>query len=412
MSGSTLVSESKMMYYPTNRFETLRLLAILGRLDTSYSSKNELERITHLYRPTNPVCYDYLLKAGDIDSIKKHFTLNMGYQSDGIVVADLFCGKGEWLKTFKEFIPCNSGKVWLLGNEIETGRYKAAKKGLDYCYNMAFEDLQLPKEIVSLMLFNPPYGSGDGERNARRYLRMILDREYLVSQESSWSNAASTMVFVLTKKDMIDCLDLITQHFEIILHYKVNSDEYEKFKQVILIAKKRYEPFDLTSPYDASKHQEQFRRWKLSIENDREFSMDDYSVRAPYYHKVNLGDAIRDHKYVVDKSVYISNPSDRVWNWATKETRILDLGVEKLVVPKPPTVSEIANIIAAGYINHDAANEKIPHIAIGGIKEIVSTETVGEEGAEKTVTTKRSAPYLNILYATENGTVCIKELEG
>jgi len=43
--GNSLASESKMMYYPTQEFETYRLLALLGNVTMNYHAELYLKNI-------------------------------------------------------------------------------------------------------------------------------------------------------------------------------------------------------------------------------------------------------------------------------------------------------------------------------------------------------------------------------
>jgi hypothetical protein len=83
-------------------------------------------------------------------------------EDQSIVVADLFAGEGAWLSLFQRL---NKGylsnRIYLVANELEPGRYQTIldSKLVNKATNMAFEELQLPRHSVSIMLFNPPYTS-------------------------------------------------------------------------------------------------------------------------------------------------------------------------------------------------------------------------------------------------------------
>ena len=132
-----------------------------------------------------------------------------------VIVADLFAGKGRWLSLFKRMANDRS-KVFLVANEIEKNRFAAIEKDLsiDECYNLAFEELQMPKHVINIMLFNPPYTSIGGERSAVLYLNMIIERRLMVASKYL---EKSYIVLVLQDDDLKKCVPILTKQFVDIL---------------------------------------------------------------------------------------------------------------------------------------------------------------------------------------------------
>ena len=155
----------------------------------------------------NHVLYDYLLKEKDYKAIKNYFKFSMGYDyNNSIVIADLFAGEGRWLDTFYTFMDYNKNigsKITTIANELDEERFDVIwnNSNIYKKYNKSFEELQLPKNSVSLMLFNPPYGTSNGERNVRRYLQMIIDRQLLYNPNPSIDYKQGYMIFVIRKDD-------------------------------------------------------------------------------------------------------------------------------------------------------------------------------------------------------------------
>ena len=247
--GRTTIAESKMMFYPTDRMEQYRLFFFLtdvGRVELTtkklvesiYGQQYHIDEINQLYIPNlykNSYRFSYyypwyyLLEKENFEILDMIFSdKNKESQlyirkSSGskkyTVVCDLFCGEGEWLSMFN---------LWndyiTIGNEIEETRYeKSRKKGIDILFNKAYEEIILPKNIVDIMLFNPPYGQINGVRNSYYYLKDIIDKQYV--KEGGY------IVCVLRKQDMEDCLDLMLSDGHILLMYKFNDKEYEKYQQ-------------------------------------------------------------------------------------------------------------------------------------------------------------------------------------
>lgn len=437
--GNSLIAESKLQFYPTQPFETYRLLGVIGRLDVAYykypslkeyigeniAKEIEIECANKTVSPYYGV-YDYLLQKEDYDAIKKFFTLSIGYKSNlPIVVADLFAGEGAWLDTFINFIPNYDGAdIVTIANELEKNRFECIKNNRNFTeiYNEAFENLKLPQQSISLMLFNPPYGFDGNERNARRYLKMILERNLLYNNEKDYSKSAY-MIFVLRKDDLLDNLDLICQYFEIWnkpyknILYKVNPSEYAKYKQFIFIAKLKKHPYDINNPINAIDMQNAINTLKEAIDEEPEFDLSNYRTSIYDIPPINYIELKNNFKYIIDDKKYISN-NDNVWKWIKGITELKDLSEQNIIMPKPPKTGEISLLIASGVINGklsipDGTGE---HIVIGGTKKLEKQEEeikINDKGEKEKIikTVRYTEPYLNIL-CSQNGKLMIKELGG
>jgi len=443
--GNSLIAESKLQFYPTQEIETYRLLAILGDLQLDYIKERYIKEYSVIPKeeynelfilsadsntPMRFAIYEKWLKEERYDLIKSYFTIRFGSDSYNnrkenfpITICDPFCGEALWLDCFKSFIPKNnySGDILLIGNELEEHRYKkfSDNVNIDEKYNNSFEELNLGNSICSLILFNPPYGSTNGIRNVRWYLQMIIDRKLIYNPQNSKDYKTGYMVFVIRKDDFLDSLDVICQHFDVLKNaiYKVNPEEYAKYKQYIFIARLKNNPFNLSNVTDAMDYQKHYNEIKRIIESEPEFELSMYDTyRMMNYPYVDYETAKENNQYVQVSENYISK-NDSVWNWVKDITELKNLGEEKLTIPKPPKPGEIANILASGMVNGDMdLDGKGKHVVIGGTKKVERKEVSSykDDNGEKITETKiikLSLPYLNIL-CSENGELKIKELGG
>ena len=433
------------MYFPTQQYETYRLLAILGDLQLDYIKERYIKEYSVIPKeeynelfilsadsntPMRFAIYEKWLKEERYDLIKSYFTIRFGSDSYNnrkenfpITICDPFCGEALWLDCFKSFIHKNnySGDILLIGNELEEHRYKkfSDNVNIDEKYNNSFEELNLGNSICSLILFNPPYGSTNGIRNVRWYLQMIIDRKLIYNPQNSKDYKTGYMVFVIRKDDFLDSLDVICQHFDVLKNaiYKVNPEEYAKYKQYIFIARLKNNPFNLSNVTDAMDYQKHYNEIKRIIESEPEFELSMYDTyRMMNYPYVDYETAKENNQYVQVSENYISK-NDSVWNWVKDITELKNLGEEKLTIPKPPKPGEIANILASGMVNGDMdLDGKGKHVVIGGTKKVERKEVSSykDDNGEKITETKiikLSLPYLNIL-CSENGELKIKELGG
>ena len=437
--GNSLAAEGKLMYYPTDLGEAHRLLGLLGRVEIDWLKKNYLKEYytkEGIYQelavkaldnqvPIDYVYYDMWLNNKDYDMIKNNCEYGLGSNNNhDIVVADLFAGEGLFLDAFASFLPRknSSNNYILVANEIEENRHKEIESNPNIydSYNKSFEELNIGKNIVSLMLYNPPYGSTNNTRNVKMYLQMILDRQLIFNPTTSKDYKTGYIVCIIRKDDFLDSLDILSKNFDILKNsiYKTNPEEYAKFKQYVFVAHLKRFPYDLSNTMQAMDFTKQYNEVKEIILSEPEFKLSQYntyqSMNSPH---IEYNTAKENNKYIESPTSHISK-NDSIWKWVKGITELKDLGEEKLVVPKPLKLGEISNLLASGMINGEISLEDGTgkHVAIGGTKSIEKKEVSkykddSGESYTETKIIKMSLPYLNIL-CSDNGKLVIKELGG
>lgn len=431
MAGDQLHANSQLMYYSTSQLETLRMLGLIGEIkigDVEHSMdswrralyldalKQELGQDVYLELGTQALdhdveidfaIYDYCIRENRHDLIKKYFCYTVAPRNKTVTIADLQAGEGEWLRTFQDFIPHthNSACIKTIANELEETRY--SKIQADYKYLGSFEELQLPTNSISLLLFNPPYGTSNNERNVRRYLRMTLERNYLAK--------LSYIIMVINEKDAKDVADLFNKHFTLLTMYRTHPKEYDKFGQLIIIGSKRHKPLEDDNRYHAYDIENGVKTYLDELKNAKDFSLKLYNQgKYTLLPEVDIELIMNNFEYVINDKAVLSNKQSRLWKEIFDLTEVKDMSTEKLVLPKPPKQGEIANLLASGQINGTMEIEKdgkiYKHIVVGGVKTLEEQESIEKEGFTEVKTLKYSKPYLNIL-VTENGRYKVKELE-
>ena len=433
--GRTTIAESKMMFYPTDRLEQYRLfffLTDLGRVElttkkiveTIYGQQYQIDSINQLYIPNlykNSYRFNYyypwfyLLEKRNIEMLDKifsnktkeseHYTKKTHGKKKFTVVCDLFCGESEWLSLFGLW-----NDTITIGNEIEFNRYKKSKeRDIDILFNKAYEEIVLPKNIVDIMLFNPPYGQNNGIRNSYYYLKDIVDRQYV--KEGGY------IVCVLRKQDMEDCLELMLSAGTIHLLYKLNDEEYKKYQQFACVLK--IENRDQGNDYIFKRLNEKFRY--LSVLKEEYNFQTTTVMNGLRFFTYPIETTKPDFKeYIVNNMVYEnkktnSNPSDILWRNLKKETSAPSIEINRITMPKMPKYNELSNIIAAGYINSDFdERDSIPHVAVGGVRQVIDSVDVYDDSKEKEIVYKKAVPYLRVLYVDinqEKYKYCLKNIQ-
>ena len=404
---STFTGDSKLNFYPTEITEVYRIAACLGRLNLNTSVFKEKYNGVYLemcssdlssYSADLPYIYfERLLSAGRLDIIHDCFNVVLSY-GDSCPILDPFAGEGEFLS-----IVSRLSKEISIAVELDENRYN--KIEADYKFNCAFEDIDMPASSVSVLLYNPPYGATNGIRNVKHYLTKILQRDIL--------SDGATAVMVIRTDDFLDSFDLIYEHFDVFMKYRVDDAEFAKYKQVVIYAK--YSPKNTKSYYYANDFTKEKREAEVFAANPQRFQNSFYSKRDyQLIPGIKFGKIMSDFK-IAKKREGIYSSRDKVWDWII-ESNEANLGDDfKLVTPKPPKTSEVAVILSSGVINGEIKDNVASHIVAGGVKKVSRIETViseTEDGpVEKLKETRLSRPYLAVL-VKQGGELKIKTIEG
>jgi hypothetical protein len=399
-------ADANFCFMPTEKSEVYRILACLGTPHLNEYNPVELKdalayantisdyRFYQEYRLIH-----YLIEEKQFDLIDKYFYFSIGYsfgKQKSLTILDPFAGEGEWLNTIKK----NTEHSVSIAVEIEKSRYD--KIEADVKLHSAFEDSDIPKKSVKLLLFNPPYGSTNGVRNVKNYLSQLIEKKVMADE--------GVMVAVIRGDDLLDCADILFDNFNLREHYRVNDAEFDRYKQFVLYFntfQNRLSGIQKATQFTAFK-----QRLEEIVQAAEPFKTSQYGFIPSIGTGVNWEALEGLHK----KSKQFQNSGrDKVWDWVTK-SRDAKLGDNfELLMPRAPKVGEISNILASGVINGkiDAINAN--HIVAGGVRRVSRRETFIEDTAngpvEKVRETKLSKPFLNILVRQE-GKVVIKSIEG
>ena len=326
------------------------------------------------------------------------------------VILDPMCGKAEWLTSHKKFRGIND--TYTIGIELVKERADECKKNkVSLLYNDAYENIEFPEESISILYFNPPYDSiklddGKNERLTQYYLKDILDKNILAHE--------GYVDLVIREDDFIDCLDFLFEHFQLDteLIFKAPQDEYNKFKQIIVIAKKRTIPISKIATTEYSIKQALNNKLSLSeyVKNAPVMDLTKISINKLIELRENISSIDIDKKLKLFKQKkesldMCSNSSDMVWNWFKGKTTAKENQLENLTVALPLKTGEMSNMLASGMLNGLVAKgTKKNHIVVGGVEQTQGIKTAisydgNDNKTEIKYIQKINKPYLNILTA-------------
>ena len=383
----SMETKSKLDYFPTNYaiqyFALSRMFSINKR--ENFISRNTKKFLidTNLYVYDNQRQYEELIKMGRFDLIDEIFKVELNVaDKTRIVIADLFAGEGEWLNLFKKSI--NNNYIYTIANEIETNRYKeCVNKKFSRVFNKSYEEMSdhIPKNFIDIMLFNPPYGETDGERNVKRFYDMMIKDKLL-------SNSCCC-VFVINQLDYQYMLPIIAKNFEIISSNIIDvGNEQERLKQVVIIGRSEYINYD-RSQYYINKAVEEFK----TPSNEMNIKLWD----KMYFESKNIKEKLEEFNIFKNPNLYKSDFNNSNWNIFTKTSKVESFQGRRIkLAEKPKNLGAAANLISSGLINGEIEGMH-EHCVAAGISQETTRNLDPETG--NIIVTKKSSPFLSVLTA-------------
>ena len=387
-------TKSKLDYFPTNYYvQYITMPEIVGlepRLP-EFIRKSTLEFIKkytgHSYDDFCKETYYRLVEMGRFDIIDETFKSCMKTSDNDkckVVVADLFAGEGEWLNLYKKMCPYKY--TYTLANEIEQNRYIECKhKKFNNSIYGAYEDLsdKIPKGFIDIMLFNPPYGETDGQRNVERFYEMMLKDNYIDNN--------SRVIFVINKDDYNCMINRFCENFYFNIAIEVDSGaEQDRLKQVCLIG--TYNRFK-DSGYYLERKVERVTEL-LETNNIREQSHQ-VIKNSEWIRSKNITECFDKFNVFKNPKMYKSDKASDAWKELINMTRIETFqGKTIKLAERPRNIGSAANLISAGLINGEIEGEHEHCIAAGTKEQLIKTL---DPETGNIIVTKQSAPFLTVL---------------
>lgn len=397
-------TKSKLDFFPTSfaiQYISLPLSVPIKRITLDFMKRSTIKLLAKiccdgdvagLVNVDSMKMYSKLVFAQRFDIIDEIYYIPVrdSYQ-DGrkYVVSDLFAGEGEWLNLYKKLF-VHKKRLYTLCNEIEKNRFlKCKEKKFSHCIWGAYEDLKnkVPKKLVDLTLFNPPYGETDGERNVTRFLKMALRDNYF--------DGYSRIIMVINEKDYYSNKSLICENFEITNIFKFKDIEEERLHQICIIAN-----FDKCSGYYLNKRLNDLERLEEGFEIENCNELEDLLARRTYNSDIFIGEKIINIYYdklkiELNPNLYKSKLDSLSWKQLIQSSQVETFkGKRVKLAEKPRNLGAAANLISSGLINGEIEGEH-KHCIAAGISE--QEHKMFDETSGDIIVEKRSVPFLSVL---------------
>ena len=275
-----------------------------------------------------------------------------------VCMLDPCCGTGEALQLLSQ-----DADAQTLGIELEYGRYEKAKEVLDQVLLAdALTEAMVSFQSMDLLWLNPPYDLDEGDfTQYRERLELLFLQRYIPVLAKN-----SVMIFIIALKEIYHpTICGILSRFADLDIFRFPDEEFEAFKQVVVIGRKR-----LVSGLD---YEENFRR----IMNQRAETMPTTDMIRQNGITVTASENKRDLIFAANHI----DPSEILpLTAALREMFIKDVTPPKLTDAHPLMPlrqGHMAMLLAAGYVNGELKDGNGEHLVIKGA--VRKTETVTDE---------------------------------
>ncbi|RUS44921.1 DUF6094 domain-containing protein [Cohnella sp. AR92] len=144
-------------------------------------------------------------------------------------IIDPCCGEGEALNMLAISLQEQGADVKSYGVELEQTRYEKARQVIDHVILDGYEFLRT-QPMFSLLWLNPPYQEGFSERTELTFLRALSSVKHGLLQKDG------LLMFCIPQYVVRDSAAVLSGRFRNIRVYRFTDDNYDVFKQVVVIA--------------------------------------------------------------------------------------------------------------------------------------------------------------------------------
>ena len=169
----------------------------------------------------------YATPLSVVESIKNHLKFPDGNEKiEGLRLIDPCCGEGVSLSTIAK----DKSSASIYGNELQNERYAKASEKLEHVLRCdALAELKTTTKAYSLLWLNPPYdNAGDGERLEVKFLEAY----------SRLLTKNGLLVYIIPASSLRASSNILLPQYKNINVYSFPKEEYESFKQIVVMAQK------------------------------------------------------------------------------------------------------------------------------------------------------------------------------
>jgi hypothetical protein len=167
----------------------------------------------------------------EMELILRALQVDEGKEEESYFIYDPCCGEGVALSMLSEEMKRKGAKKCRsFGSELEEGRAEYAQEALDVVLADGYQNVRTEPRF-SLLWLNPPYQEGFSERAELTFLRALTGVKQGVLIKGGW------LLFCIPQYVLKDTAGVISARFNEISVYRFTDENYEVFKQVVVLAR-------------------------------------------------------------------------------------------------------------------------------------------------------------------------------
>lgn len=335
--------------------------------------------------PTARAVVDMEMRLIDFSEIEgSDITLN---------ISDLSGGEGEQLNWMHQYLQKNNIKAEAYYNELAKERYEDGMLKYPY-FNGTNTDIfelrianksnrNLNKKVFSIIRNNPPYiWLNKADRNVRAELEFFI-------KNSLFDISGGIHIFELPIHQLLginNLISIINYRYEMRI-FKFPKGEFEKFKQVVVICKKRH---------IAMQDKERVEQIKVDLEKDNIPYLDevDTPVFKAYYNDFKKTPPINLFRNgrVTDETLFsgLNQVIDELIDADKKDSQVISCERGKPIIELMP--GHISQILASGGYNGVMGNLLVK----GGSNKVIEIRKEIEDDKKITTEVEVLKPYLEL----------------
>jgi hypothetical protein len=273
------------------------------------------------------------------------------FPEDNVNLFDPCCGEGLALKKLK-----GDAKATTYGIELDEYRAEKAKSNLDHVIKGSYEDARISNNAFSCLFLNPPYdwNAPDNEESSERKEKTFLKGTVKYLQQSG------VMIYIIPQRRLSnDIAKILSYRFTDFNVFRFPDEEYEEFKQIVLLGSKKDEPLLNSEAYE-----------RLSVLSEKELQEIPYADK-PIYELPPSGDVHVFRSSLIDEEELENGMEDSILWQKIEENAQVDNDYFGRP-PLPLHKGHLGLLLANGCLDGVVGDGKDRHVVRGKVEKVIS----------------------------------------
>jgi 16S rRNA G966 N2-methylase RsmD len=273
------------------------------------------------------------------------------FPEENVNLFDPCCGEGLALEKLK-----GDAKATTYGIELDEYRAEQAKSNLDHVIKGSYEDARVSNNAFSCLFLNPPYDwdiPDEDERSERK------EKTFLKGTVRYLQPSGVIISIIPQGRLSNDIAKILSYRFEDFNVFRFPDDEYEEFKQIVLLGSKKQEAYLDDKEYD-----------RLKIIPEKELLEIPFSDK-PIYDLPPSGDVHLFRSSLIDEEELENGMEDSIlWQKIEENAQVMSEYLGR--PPLPLHKGHLGLLLANGCLDGVVGEDKDRHVVRGKVEKVIS----------------------------------------